>query len=146
MTSSHPIACLCCLSCFGVSTKPQTEASKAQKKSCDDRGVICGPALKRWSTHSTKQLYRNCPARRNVLLLARGIRILEVTTMDWNRIQGNWKQAQGRIKEKWGKLTDDDLAMVNGQREQLEGIIEKRYGLAKDMVRKDVDAWLKSQS
>jgi uncharacterized protein YjbJ (UPF0337 family) len=65
--------------------------------------------------------------------------------MDWNRIQGNWKQAQGQIKEKWGKLTDDDLATINGQREQLEGIIQKRYGLAKDMVRKDVDAWLKSQ-
>ncbi len=65
--------------------------------------------------------------------------------MDWNRIEGNWKQAQGRIKEKWGKLTDDDLTMINGQREQLEGIIQKRYGLAKDMVCKDVDDWLKSQ-
>ena len=65
--------------------------------------------------------------------------------MDWNRIAGDWKQAQGRIKEKWGKLTDDDLTKINGQREQLEGIIEHRYGVAKDMVRKDVDAWLKSQ-
>jgi len=65
--------------------------------------------------------------------------------VDWNRIQGNWKQAQGQIKEKWGKLTDDDLATINGQREQLEGIIQKRYGLAKDLVRDDVDAWLKSQ-
>src|SRR5215813_13534266 len=60
--------------------------------------------------------------------------------MDWNRIEGNWKQAQGRIKEKWGKLTDDDLTMINGRREQLEGIIQQRYGLARDMVRKDVDA------
>jgi uncharacterized protein YjbJ (UPF0337 family) len=48
--------------------------------------------------------------------------------MDWNRIEGNWKQAQGKIKEKWGKLTDDDLTKINGQREQLEGIIEQRYG------------------
>jgi uncharacterized protein YjbJ (UPF0337 family) len=69
----------------------------------------------------------------------------EVTIMDWNRIEGNWKQAQGKIKEKWGKLTDDDLTTVNGQREQLEGKIQQRYGLAKDQVRKDVDAWLKSQ-
>jgi uncharacterized protein YjbJ (UPF0337 family) len=37
--------------------------------------------------------------------------------MDWNRIEGNWKQAQGKIKEKWGKLTDDDLTTVNGRRE-----------------------------
>jgi uncharacterized protein YjbJ (UPF0337 family) len=65
--------------------------------------------------------------------------------MDWNRIAGDWKQAQGRIKEKWGKLTDDDLTKINGQREQLEGIIQHRYGVAKDLVRKDVDAWLKSQ-
>jgi len=65
--------------------------------------------------------------------------------MDWNRIEGNWKQAQGKIKEKWGKLTDDDLTKINGRREQLEGIIEQRYGLAKDMVRKDIDAWLKNQ-
>jgi uncharacterized protein YjbJ (UPF0337 family) len=63
----------------------------------------------------------------------------EVMTVDWNRIEGNWKQAQGKIKEKWGKLTDDDLTLINGQREQLEGVIQKRYGLAKDMVRKDVD-------
>jgi CsbD-like len=42
--------------------------------------------------------------------------------MDWNRIEGNWKQTQGKIKEKWGKLTDDDLTMINGRREQLEGI------------------------
>ena len=65
--------------------------------------------------------------------------------MDWNRIQGNWKQAQGKVKEKWGKLTDDDLTVVNGQREQLEGLIQKRYDMAKDMVRKDVDDWWKSQ-
>lgn len=62
-----------------------------------------------------------------------------------NRIEGNWKQAQGRIKEKWDKLTDDDLTKINGQREQLEGIIQQRYGLARDMVRKDIDAWLNSQ-
>jgi uncharacterized protein YjbJ (UPF0337 family) len=66
-------------------------------------------------------------------------------TMDWNRIEGNWKQAKGSVKEKWGQLTDDDLAQVNGQRDQLEGKIQQRYGLAKDMVRKDVDDWLKSQ-
>jgi uncharacterized protein YjbJ (UPF0337 family) len=55
------------------------------------------------------------------------------------------KQAQGKVKQKWGKLTDDDLTQINGQREQLEGLIQERYGWAKDMVRKDVDTWLKSQ-
>jgi uncharacterized protein YjbJ (UPF0337 family) len=65
--------------------------------------------------------------------------------MDWNRIAGNWKQQQGMIRQKWGKLTDNDLALIDGKREQLEGLIQERYGLAKDQVRKDVDAWLNSQ-
>jgi uncharacterized protein YjbJ (UPF0337 family) len=65
--------------------------------------------------------------------------------MDWNRIEGNWKNAKGKVKEKWGQLTDDDLAQINGRRDQLEGKIQQRYGLAKDLVRKDVDDWLDAQ-
>ena len=61
--------------------------------------------------------------------------------MDWDRVSGNWKQAKGKIKEKWGRLTDDDLNIINGQREQLEGKLQERYGYAKDQARKDVDAW-----
>jgi uncharacterized protein YjbJ (UPF0337 family) len=64
--------------------------------------------------------------------------------MDWDRISGNWKQFTGRIREKWGKLTDDDLTAINGRRDQLEGKIQERYGFAKDQVRKDVDDWLKT--
>ena len=44
--------------------------------------------------------------------------------MDWNRIEGNWKQAKGKVKEKWGQLTDDDLTAVDGKRDQLEGKIQ----------------------
>jgi uncharacterized protein YjbJ (UPF0337 family) len=62
--------------------------------------------------------------------------------MDWDRIQGNWKQFTGRVKEKWGKLTDDDLTAINGRRDQLEGKLQERYGWAKDQVRRDVDNWL----
>ena len=64
--------------------------------------------------------------------------------MDWNRVEGNWKQMRGKVKEKWGNLTDDDLDRVAGQRDQLEGIIQKRYGIAKDQARKDVDDWFKT--
>ena len=64
--------------------------------------------------------------------------------MDWNRVEGNWKQAKGRVKSQWGRLTDDDLDVIEGNREQLEGKIQERYGLAKDQVRKDVDNWLNS--
>jgi uncharacterized protein YjbJ (UPF0337 family) len=61
--------------------------------------------------------------------------------MDWNRVEGNWKQFKGNVKEKWGKLTDDDLNVIEGRREQLEGKIQQRYGYAKDQARKDVDDW-----
>jgi uncharacterized protein YjbJ (UPF0337 family) len=54
--------------------------------------------------------------------------------MDWNELQRN-------VKDKWGKLTDDDLTAINGQRDQLEGRLQQRYGFAKDQVRKDIDSW-----
>ena len=64
--------------------------------------------------------------------------------MDWDRIEGNWKQFKGRAKEKWGRLTDDDLDVINGRQEQLEGKIQERYGLAKDQAKQDVQAWFNS--
>jgi uncharacterized protein YjbJ (UPF0337 family) len=61
--------------------------------------------------------------------------------MDWNRVEGSWKQMTGKVKEQWGKLTDDEITRVNGNREQLEGLIQERYGKAKDDVRREVDDW-----
>ena len=54
----------------------------------------------------------------------------------------NWKQFTGKVKEQWGNLTDDDLTQIDGNREQLEGKIQARYGRAKDQVKKEVDDWL----
>lgn len=62
--------------------------------------------------------------------------------MDWDRISGNWKQFTGKAKEQWGKLTDDEIAETNGQREALEGRLQERYGYAKDKARAEVDSWL----
>ena len=62
--------------------------------------------------------------------------------MDWNRIEGNWKQLKGKIREKWGNPTDDDLEKIKGRREAFEGKFQERYGISKDAVRKDVDDWL----
>ena len=56
----------------------------------------------------------------------------------------NWKQFKGQVKEKWGNLTDDDLDRVAASREQLEGLIQQRYGIAKDQAKKDVNTWLDS--
>ncbi|MDX0023560.1 CsbD family protein [Sinorhizobium meliloti] len=55
--------------------------------------------------------------------------------MDWNRVEGNWKQIKGKIKEQWGQLTDDDLDQIAGNRDQLEGKIQERYGIEKDRKR-----------
>jgi uncharacterized protein YjbJ (UPF0337 family) len=64
--------------------------------------------------------------------------------MDWNRVEGNWKQLKGRAKQQWGKLTDDDLTAANGRRDELAGKVQERYGIAKDAARKQVDDWARS--
>jgi uncharacterized protein YjbJ (UPF0337 family) len=61
--------------------------------------------------------------------------------MDWNRVEGDWKQVRGKAQEKWGLLTDSDLNVINGRRDQLEGKIQTRYGYAKDQARREVDEW-----
>jgi len=65
--------------------------------------------------------------------------------MDVDRLEGNWKQFKGKVKEQWGMLTDDDLSQIAGKRDQLEGKIQERYGLEKDLARREVDTWLSDQ-
>jgi uncharacterized protein YjbJ (UPF0337 family) len=59
--------------------------------------------------------------------------------MNWDRVEGNWKQFTGKVKEKWGKLTEDDLTVINGKQDQLVGRIQERYGVAKDEAQKQVN-------
>ena len=59
--------------------------------------------------------------------------------MNWDQIKGDWKQVTGKVKEKWGKLTDDDLTMIAGKRDQLAGLIQQRYGYAKEQAEKELD-------
>ena len=61
--------------------------------------------------------------------------------MDWDRVEGNWKQFKGKVKAKWGELTEDDLTQINGNREQLEGKLQERYGYTKDQARQQLDEW-----
>ncbi|MBI1212213.1 MAG: CsbD family protein [Alphaproteobacteria bacterium] len=58
--------------------------------------------------------------------------------MNWDQIAGDWKQFGGRIREKWGKLTDDDFTMIGGRRDQLLGAIQKRYGVAREEAEKQL--------
>ncbi len=59
--------------------------------------------------------------------------------MDWNQVEGNWKQFKGGVKEQWGKLTDDDLDVAAGKRDKLAGRIQERYGVAKDEAERQID-------
>ena len=63
--------------------------------------------------------------------------------MNWDRIEGNWKQLTGQVKEQWGKLTNDDFDVVAGRRDQLAGKIQLRYGVAKEEAEKQIVAWEK---
>lgn len=58
--------------------------------------------------------------------------------MNWDRIEGNWLEFKGKVRERWGKLTDDDLDVIAGKREQLIGVLQQRYGSAKDALEREV--------
>lgn len=66
--------------------------------------------------------------------------------MNWDIIEGNWNQAKGRVKEQWGKLTDDDLSTISGKRDQLAGKLQQRYGIAKGEVEKQLEHFAHSYS
>jgi uncharacterized protein YjbJ (UPF0337 family) len=59
--------------------------------------------------------------------------------MNWDQIKGDWKQVTGKVKEKWGKLTDNELTVIAGQREQLIGALQERYGYAKEVAEREVN-------
>lgn len=59
--------------------------------------------------------------------------------MNWNQIAGDWKQFSGKVQEKWGKLTNDEVTMIAGQREQLIGYLQERYGYEKEQAEKELN-------
>jgi uncharacterized protein YjbJ (UPF0337 family) len=63
--------------------------------------------------------------------------------MNSDQLEGKWKQVKGEVREKWGKLTDDDIQIVAGRRDQLIGRVQERYGMAKEAATKEVDTFLK---
>jgi uncharacterized protein YjbJ (UPF0337 family) len=61
--------------------------------------------------------------------------------MNWDRIEGNWKQLKGKVKEQWGELTDDDIDRIAGKRDQLAGRLQETYGIGKDEAESQIDRW-----
>ncbi len=64
--------------------------------------------------------------------------------MNWDQAKGQWKQLKGKALEQWGKLTDDDLDVIDGKREQLAGRIQERYGVSLEEAEKQVEQWRSS--
>jgi uncharacterized protein YjbJ (UPF0337 family) len=64
--------------------------------------------------------------------------------MNWDRIEGNWKEFKGKAQQQWGKLTSDDLDVIEGKRTELAGRLQQRYGYAKDQAEKEIDSWINS--
>ena len=64
--------------------------------------------------------------------------------MNWDQVQGNWKQIKGKAQQKWGDLTDDDLDRIEGNRKELAGVIQERYGKTREAAEREVDLWRES--
>jgi uncharacterized protein YjbJ (UPF0337 family) len=71
-------------------------------------------------------------------------RVHQELNMNWDRIEGNWKQLKGKAKVRWGKLTDDQFDVIAGKREQLVGRVQEKYGIAKEEAEKQVDQFAAS--
>jgi uncharacterized protein YjbJ (UPF0337 family) len=65
--------------------------------------------------------------------------------MNWDRIEGNWKQFKGSARQQWGRLTEDDLEVVGGKRERLAGRIQEAYGITREASEKQLAEWLARQ-
>ncbi len=64
--------------------------------------------------------------------------------MNWDQVEANWKEYQGRARRKWGKLTDDDWQVVQGDRKILEGKLQERYGHKREQAEREVNEWIES--
>jgi uncharacterized protein YjbJ (UPF0337 family) len=64
--------------------------------------------------------------------------------MNWDQVEGNWKQFKGTVRERWGEFTDDDLDIIRGKRDRLSGKIQERYGIAKEEAERQINDFLKA--
>jgi len=64
--------------------------------------------------------------------------------MNWDQVEGKWDQVKGSVREKWGELTDDEVAQIRGNREQLSGKIQERYGKTKEQAEEEIDEFMNS--
>ncbi len=66
--------------------------------------------------------------------------------MNWDQMEGKWKQMRGVLRKQWGKLTDDDLEFMAGSKDQFVGRLQERYGIKKEVAQKQADEWIQAQA
>jgi uncharacterized protein YjbJ (UPF0337 family) len=66
--------------------------------------------------------------------------------MNWDTLKGDWKNFKGKVREQWGDLTDDELEVARGKRDQFEGLLQKKLGIAKEEAKRQIDEFEKSCS
>jgi uncharacterized protein YjbJ (UPF0337 family) len=64
--------------------------------------------------------------------------------MNWEQIEGNWKQMKGKIREKWAKLTDQDMEAIGGKKDRFLGLMKERYGIEKEKASAELDRWMQA--
>lgn len=64
--------------------------------------------------------------------------------MNKDTLEGNWKQLKGKVRAKWGQITDDEIEVINGRRQELSGKLQQRYGMAREQADREIDEFLKS--
>jgi uncharacterized protein YjbJ (UPF0337 family) len=69
---------------------------------------------------------------------------MKETAMNWDQIEGKWKQYKGKATEKWGDLTDDEFESAAGKRDQMVGLVQEKYGTAKADAEREVDDWFRT--
>lgn len=62
--------------------------------------------------------------------------------MNWDQVQGNWKEFKGKVQQQWGDLTNDELDRVEGSRTELAGLLQQKYGKSKEEVEREIDNWM----
>jgi uncharacterized protein YjbJ (UPF0337 family) len=93
------------------------------------------------SVPSRSSTIRNLRRKPTLTRSRRDRRLDTENSMNWDQIEGNWKQFTGKIREQWGKLTDDEVAEMAGNKDQLVGKIQAQYGLTKEQAEEQVDTW-----
>jgi uncharacterized protein YjbJ (UPF0337 family) len=74
-----------------------------------------------------------------------GDSLAEGQVMNTDQLEGSWEILKGKIQKQWGRLTNDDLDVIEGNRKEISGRIQQRYGYARERAEREVDTWLNSQ-